>query len=41
MEVAACRAFVPGAAAVVSVELRASHHDAPVRGVCSLRIEVV
>jgi hypothetical protein len=41
MEVAACRAFFPGAAAVVSVELRASLHDAPVRGVCSSRIELV
>ncbi|CAK9881637.1 unnamed protein product [Sphagnum jensenii] len=29
MEVVACRAFFPGAAAVVSVELRASLHDAP------------
>jgi hypothetical protein len=41
MEVAAYRAFFPGAAAVVSVELRASLHDARVRGVCSSRIEVV
>ncbi len=41
MEVVACRAFFPGAAAVVSVELRASLHDAPVRVVCSSRIEFV
>lgn len=41
MEVAACRAFFPGAAAVVSVELRASLHDVPVRVFCSSRIEFV